>query len=200
LKGSDYMGLFDDNFRDDLASSLNYQAAPIDKPRPTPTGETWQQAGMTQYRGYFYELVDVRAGLGVGGPSWTYSLYPPEAADSAFFDYGMVMRVQGGFSQQSAARADVKAWVDGLLVGTNDASDTGDNSGIIDIGLPGGLPDAMKPSDPVSTPPSSSGDPEMDMPPSSDGRILSEDQTFLIIGLGVAIYLVTFIQTVKRGT
>ena len=58
----------------------------------------------------------------------------------------------------------------------------------------------MKPSDPVSTPPTSSGDPEMDMPPSSDGRILSEDQTFLIIGLGVAIYLVTFIQTVKRGT
>ncbi len=193
------MGIFDDNFRDDLASSLNYQAIPIDKPRPTPTGETWQQAGMTQYRGYYYELVDVQAGLGIGGPSWTYSLYPPEAADSAFFDYGMVIRVQGGFSQQSVARADVKAWVDGLLLGTNDPSNSGNNSGIIDIGLPGGLPDAMKPSDPVI--PSTPSDPlDPDMPPTSESRLLSEDQTFLLIGLGVAIYLVTFIQTVKRGT
>lgn len=190
------MGIFDDNFRDDLASSLNYQAIPIDKPRPTPTGETWQQAGMTQYRGYYYELVDVRAGLGIGGPSWTYSLYPPEAADSAFFDYGMVIRVQGGFNQQSVARADVKAWVDGLLLGTNDPSNSGDGSGIIDIGLPGGLPDAMKPSDPVI--PSTPSDPlDPDMPPSAESRLLSEDQTFLVIGLVVAACLIGFIQ--KRG-
>ena len=189
------MGILDDNFRSDLANSLNYQAAPIDKQRPA-TGETWQQAGMTQYRGYYYELVDARAGLGVGGPSWIYSLYPPEAADSAFFDYGMVIRVQGGFNQQSVARADVKAWVDGLLLGTNDPSNSGDGSGIIDIGLPGGLPDAMKPSDPVI--PSISSDPlDPDMPPSAESRLLSEDQTFLVIGLVVAACLIGFIQ--KRG-
>ena len=147
------MDLFNDNFRENLASSLDYKPAPVDNNIRPPTGETWQQAGMTQYRGYYYEITNVTAGLGMGD-NYTYALYPPEAADSAFFNYSSVMRVQGDFRTRGDANTAVRAWVDGLIGGSSDPSDTGEVQGIGIPGLLPGLPDALKPDDPPSTTPS----------------------------------------------
>ena len=126
------MGILDEDFRDSLSSSLNYQSAPVDRPS-RPTGETWQQAGMTQYRGYYYEIANSLAGLGMGS-NWTYSLYMPTASDNLFFDYSQLIRLQDGFQTRSAANTAVKLWIDGLTSGTVDSTDTG-SADLIDTGL-----------------------------------------------------------------
>ena len=102
------MGLFDDDFRENLSNSLGYMPAPVDKPFKPATGETWQQAGMTQYRGYYYEITNVTAGLGAGN-IYAYALYPPEAADAAFFNYSSVMRVQSNFRSRGEAERAIRS-------------------------------------------------------------------------------------------
>ena len=182
------MGLFDDNFQSNLANSLNYDFVPVNTPsRPQPSGETWQQAGMTQYRGYYYEIADSFAGLGIGKSNWTYSLYPPSAASTAFFDYGQLMRLQDGFSSRGRANNAVRQYIDGLVSGTADANDTG-SADLIDLGvddMPFIVPDEID-SVPDTNP--QTQEVELEMMP------ITDDQRFLIIGLVVAAAMFGFIK------
>jgi len=180
------MGLFDDNFQSNLANSLNYDFVPVNTPaRPQPSGETWQQAGMTQYRGYYYEIADSFANLGIGKSNWTYSLYPPSAASTAFFDYGQLMRLQDGFLTRSSANSAVRQYIDGLIGGTNDSNDTGSTDLFDlndDIPLDPGLADTIADTNPQTQ------EAESEVMP------ISDDQRFLIIGLAVAAALFGFIK------
>jgi hypothetical protein len=180
------MGIFDDNFQSNLANSLNYDFVPVNSPS-RPTGETWQQAGMTQYRGYYYEIADSLAGLGIGKSNWAYSLYPPSASATAFFDYGSLIRLQDGFSSRGRANNAVRQYIDGLIGGTNDSSDTG-SADLIDLGvddMPFIVPDEIE-SVPDTNPQTQEAELEM--------ITITDDQRFLIIGLVVAAALFGFIK------
>ena len=181
------MGLFDDNFQSNLANSLNYDFVPVNTPaRPQPSGETWQQAGMTQYRGYYYEIADSFANLGIGKSNWTYSLYPPSAASTAFFDYGQLMRLQDGFLTRSRANSAVRQYIDGLIGGTNDSNDTG-SADLIDIGvddIPFIAPDEIEVIPNTST---DTVDTDTSIP-------MTDNQRFILIGAVVAFGLFGFIK------
>ena len=173
------MGILDEDFRDSLSSSLNYQSVPLDRPS-RPTGETWQQAGMTQYKGYYYEIANSLVGLGMGS-NWAYSLYPPSAASTAFFNYRQVIRLQDGFQTRSAANTAVKLWIDGLTSGTVDSTDTG-SADLFDTGL-----------DPLPFI-SETVSPNVEVIPDTNpvtqesetvSKPMSEDQRFMLIGFVV---------------
>lgn len=185
------MGILDDNFRSDLAGSLNYEPIPT-KERPAPEQRTGIPPGMNQYKGYFYELADSYRGLGIGRANWTYSIYPPSSSDSAYFDYSQVIRLQDGFSSQSLALADLKTWIDGIIGNTVDVSDTG-SADIIDIGLEplANISETVAPVEQIIP-----NDPE-EVIMETEARLITEDQIFLLVGIGVAVCLITFIQ--KKG-
>lgn len=179
------MGIFDDNFQYNLANSLNYDFVPVNSPS-RPTGETWQQAGMTEYRGYYYEIVDSFASLDIGKSNWTYSLYPPSASLTAFFDYNSLMRLQDGFLTFSSANSAVRQYIDGLIGGTNDSNDTG-SADLIDIGvddIPIIVPDEIEVI-PDTSPDTVDTDSSLPM---------TDNQRFLFLGVVVAAALFGFIK------
>ena len=180
------MGIFDDNFQSNLANSLNYEFVPVNSPS-RPTGETWQQAGMTEYRGYYYEIADSLAGLGIGKSNWAYSLYPPSASLTAFFDYSSLMRLQDGFLTRSSANSAVRQYIDGLIGGTNDSNDTG-SADLIDIGvddIPFIVTDEIE-----SVPDTNPQTQEVE----SEVIPMTDNQRFLFLGVVVAAALFGFIK------
>ena len=187
------MGIFDDNFRSNLADSLNYDLVPVNTPsRPEPSGETWQQAGMTQYKGYYYQIADANALLDIDNSNWTYSLYPPSAASTAFFNYSQLMRLQDGFSSFSSANNAVRQYIDGLESGTADADDTG-SADIIDIGLddiPFIVPDDSEEEEKEDIPDTSTDTTDTD----TQSVGLTDDQRFMLIGLVVLGGILGFIK------